>query len=170
MKKYFLALTFFLCVVLDPQISKAGVTINGEHLNYQNLNLVVKTFDGGEFDLQKNHGKVVVVNFWAYWCTVCAHEMRVLEELHKKYHSRGLEIIGVSVDQKREQQKSLERIKNITYQNAMLVDATLNNFSQISSLPTTYIFNKNGILAAIVTGSNQQDGGVLEREILRLLN
>jgi len=43
-------------------------------------------------------GKVVLVNFWATWCAPCREEIPMLVSLHRKYSSRGLEIVGIAVD------------------------------------------------------------------------
>jgi cytochrome c biogenesis protein CcmG, thiol:disulfide interchange protein DsbE len=60
--------------------------------------LVLTTIDGGTFDLGKLHGKVVLVNYWATWCAPCRKEMPKLDAFYRKYHSQGLEIVGISID------------------------------------------------------------------------
>jgi len=45
--------------------------------------------------------KVVIVDFWASWCEPCKESFPALNELHKKYSSRGLVIIAVNVDEER---------------------------------------------------------------------
>ena len=108
--------------------------------------LVLTTFAGENFDLKKMRGKVVIVNFWAQWCADCLREMIVLEELYQEYHQRGLEIIGVSIDPKKQKNIVLQRINKTSYPNSMLVDATVSSFAEVTSLPTTYIFDRDGAL------------------------
>lgn len=45
-------------------------------------------------------GKPFMINFWATWCPPCRQELPVLKKLYDEYHSKGLEIIAISVDQK----------------------------------------------------------------------
>jgi thiol-disulfide isomerase/thioredoxin len=54
--------------------------------------------DGTKVDLSQMHGKVVLIDFWATWCPPCLTISPDILGLYKKYHSQGLEIIGISVD------------------------------------------------------------------------
>ncbi|MCF0234850.1 MAG: TlpA family protein disulfide reductase [Thermoguttaceae bacterium] len=52
-----------------------------------------------KFDWKEYEGKLVLVEFWATWCGPCRKEFPKLKETYAKYHERGLEIIGYSIDQ-----------------------------------------------------------------------
>lgn len=54
--------------------------------------------DGRMVDTRQWLGRVILVDFWATWCVPCIQAMPHLRELHERYHGRGLEIIGVSLD------------------------------------------------------------------------
>ena len=110
-------------------------------------NLVVTTFDGKDFDLKKLRGKIVVVNFWAYWCENCARAMVEIDELHKE--CPDIDIIGLSVDRRASLKDVLLRADKLNYPNALLVNASVNNFPEIEAIPTTYIVDQNGIAKKI---------------------
>lgn len=60
-----------------------------------------KTFDGKEFDVKSLAGKVVLVDFWATWCGPCISELPTLRDCYEKYHDRGFEVVGISLDDDR---------------------------------------------------------------------
>jgi thiol-disulfide isomerase/thioredoxin len=67
----------------------------------QEMAIVGMTYEGEKFDLTSLQGKVVLVDFWATWCGPCRAEIPNMKALYKKYHERGLEIVGISTDDDR---------------------------------------------------------------------
>src|SRR5947209_2476920 len=64
--------------------------------------LVIEQLNGKTFDLASQHGKVIIVNFWATWCPPCRKEMPTLDAFYRTYHAQGLEMIGLSADRPHE--------------------------------------------------------------------
>ena len=58
----------------------------------------LKDAKGASFKLADFFGKVMVVNLWATWCGPCRLEIPELVKLHKEFHSRGVEMIGLSTE------------------------------------------------------------------------
>src|SRR6266513_267441 len=58
----------------------------------------LKDAKGASFKLADFFGKVQVVNLWATWCGPCRQEIPELVKLHKEFHSRGVEMIGLSTE------------------------------------------------------------------------
>jgi thiol-disulfide isomerase/thioredoxin len=56
---------------------------------------------GGVFDQKTLAGKVVLVDFWATWCGPCVAEMPNILAQYEKYHAKGFEVVGVSLDEDR---------------------------------------------------------------------
>ncbi len=64
-------------------------------------NIVMKNPEGKERSLKDLRGKVVLIDFWASWCKPCRIENPNVVKLYNKYHDKGFEIFGVSLDQKK---------------------------------------------------------------------
>ena len=61
--------------------------------------LSLPDLNGKMVSLSDLKGKVVLIDFWASWCGPCRHNNPRLVKLYNKYHDKGLEIYGVSLDE-----------------------------------------------------------------------
>lgn len=113
--------------------------------------LVVQELNGQTFDLAKQRGKVVIVNFWATWCPPCRQEMPALDAFYRRYHAKGLELIGLSADRPHDRSDVTKVMQSFSYPAAMLDDATANDFGEPTVLPTTYVIDSHGIVRAKLT-------------------
>ncbi len=112
--------------------------------------LAVKELDGHRFDLASLKGHVVIVHYWATWCTACRAEMPVLDAFYQRYHPRGLEVLALSIDNKHARDAVNETMHAFHFPAAILSDADNNGFETPSALPVTYIINSKGIVRAVL--------------------
>ena len=113
--------------------------------------LVVPELGGARFDLAALRGKVVIVNFWATWCPPCRKEMPALDAFYTRFHARGVELIGISLDHNRDRKTVATTAQALHYPVAMLADAETNGFGKPSVLPVTYIVDPAGTVRSIMT-------------------
>ncbi len=66
------------------------------------MELKGKVLAGGELDWASYRGKVVLVDFWATWCGPCIAELPNVKECYNKYHDKGFDVVGISLDQGRD--------------------------------------------------------------------
>jgi thiol-disulfide isomerase/thioredoxin len=89
----------------NPQIQKLGDSFAGtlRRLSLPGKPMEIKgtLLDGTPFDQKTLAGKVVLVDFWATWCGPCVAEMPNMLEHYEKYHAKGFEIVGISLDDNR---------------------------------------------------------------------
>ncbi len=71
---------------------------------------------GSTVSMKALKGKVVVLDFWATWCGPCVAEMPNMKKLYAEYRDQGVEFIGVSLDQPREQ-GGLDKLKEFVAKN-----------------------------------------------------
>jgi cytochrome c biogenesis protein CcmG, thiol:disulfide interchange protein DsbE len=133
--------------------------------------LVVPQLDGHEFDLAKLRGKVVLVNVWATWCSPCRVEMPTLNALYRRYHSRGLDLLGLSIDEAPDAGQVQQVMRQFSYPGALASAARVNGFGQPIAVPITYVIDAQGVIRAQLqaegpAGVSRQ---ALEQAVLPLL-
>lgn len=114
----------------------------GEHAP----NLTAKTLNGETFDLQKQAGQVVIVNFWASWCEPCREEMPAMETYYQQHKGEGLKIIAISMDEPEDDQMVHKVMAHYSYPAAFQRDADFQGFGRIWRMPMTYIIDRQGVV------------------------
>jgi cytochrome c biogenesis protein CcmG/thiol:disulfide interchange protein DsbE len=111
------------------------------------------TANGTTVDLSALKGKVVVVNFWATWCPPCRAEIPDFISVYNDYKSKGLEIVGVSLDEGgwSDVTPYVQRSK-INYPIILGDRRVARTWGGIQAIPTTFIIDKQGNIAVSHVG------------------
>lgn len=105
-------------------------------------------FDGEEIRLSDLRGKVVVLNFWASWCTPCEQEAADLEAAWRYYQPRGdVVFLGINYVDTEPEAKSYLAKFNVTYPNGPDLGTRISQEFRIRGVPETYLVDKEGKLA-----------------------
>lgn len=143
------------------------------------LEKVDQWFSGSPQTLVSMRGKVIMLDFWATWCGPCIAQMPTLSRFYADYKKDGLEILGVtryygaqsgfSVDTQSELEflKKFKAEKNLPYDFVVGKDISNQLKYGSTSIPTTVLIDKKGIVRFIESGSG--DAEQLEAVIVRLL-
>ncbi|MFA3782259.1 peroxiredoxin family protein [Melioribacteraceae bacterium 4301-Me] len=126
------------------------------------------TTDGKTLKLSDFKGKVVIIDFWATWCPPCRKGIPDLIELKKKFGKKGLEIIGVSVDQDtKDQVVPFIKQYGINYPVVYGNNNVYRAYGGIEAIPTTFVIDKTGKIVASYQGLMPKS--VYENHISKLL-
>jgi len=111
--------------------------------------LMAKDVNGKELSLEAYKGKVVLLNFWATWCAPCQAEIPWFVEFERTYASRGLAVIGVSMDE--DGWKSVLPwidARKVNYRISVGDDALAKEYGGVDALPETLLIDRAGRIAA----------------------
>lgn len=94
--------------------------------------------------LSQIKGKYILINFWASWCQPCRAENAQLRNLYKKYNSKGLEIVSISVDNNKKAWQTASSQDNINWVNLFADGGFQSNaaiFYNVTGVPKMYLLN-----------------------------
>jgi thiol-disulfide isomerase/thioredoxin len=114
-----------------------------------------KYYSGDAGPLAQHKGKVVLVDFWATWCGPCRATLPSLDALYKKYHAKGVEIIGVSAESL-EDLKSFQATAKLSYPLFNDIGHITTNQYQAYAFPTLAVIDKQGNIQRIEVGAHPQ--------------
>jgi peroxiredoxin len=104
--------------------------------------------NGNSVKLSDYRGKVVLLNFWATWCGPCALEIPWFVEFEQQYKSKGLEVIGISMDEDGwKVVKPYIQERKVNYRVLLGNDTVSQLYGGVESLPTTFIIDREGKFA-----------------------
>lgn len=158
----------FTKIVVVLLLSLFGSGLIAADSNQKAPNFSLKTFNGKSIELAKLKGQVVVLNFWATWCGPCRAEIPGFLEMYEKYKTKGLEIVGISLDDGGwpDVNPFVEKYK-ISYPVVIGDEKLARAYGNIQAIPTTFIVNKEGFIVDRHIGYMTKDD--LEKKLQTLL-
>ena len=122
--------------------------------------VAVMTKDGGEKLLSFNHqtNRYLLLDFWASWCEPCLNEVSNLKHIYEKYHGKGLDIIGLSVDRNYMDWKETLEEMDEPWCNYIDIDKQAIMEYQVQYIPCIFIMDANGkVIAEKLRGKDLSD-------------
>lgn len=128
----------------------------------------VTTSTGQPVTLANYKGYVLVLDFFASWCQPCKRSIPHIMELNRKYAKQGLQILGLSLDEDKDDLNDFVAPFKLTYPVA-LANEDLQTEYGLRSLPTLFIIDKKGIVVEKFMGLTDEVNKNAEAMIKRLL-
>ena len=126
-----------------------------------------KSPEGKEVSLKESLGKVTIIDFWASWCGPCRAENPSVVALYNEFHVKGLNIVGVSLDEKADKWKEAIAKDKITWtqiSNLKGFEDPIARQYNVNEIPSTYILDEKGVVIAV-----NLRGDELKKKIASLL-
>jgi len=158
-------LIFFFCFSIFSSISQSNEDVPLNNIAINEIpkpisSLIFEDFLGNKIDLKDYHGKLVIINFWATWCTPCKKEMPSLDNLYQDSSFKNLQVFAVNMEQpnKLKTKNFFDDLKIKKLE--IFFDSDLNFLKEfkLRGVPTTILVNKkNEEFARIIGEVNFQD-------------
>ncbi len=134
-----------------------------------NLNFTLKDLDNADVKLSDFRGRVILLDFWATWCGPCKIEIPWFADLQTRYSKQGLQVLGISVDDKLAALKPYAAQYKMNYPvlQGLGHEEVQEAFGPLEGFPTTFMISREGKICAKHTGLTGKDS--FETEIKALL-
>jgi cytochrome c biogenesis protein CcmG/thiol:disulfide interchange protein DsbE len=155
-----------LCLCVGVSTAQAPVTATS--LLHKKAPEFVRTdLKHRKLDLRAYRGKVVLLDFWATWCASCQLEMPRFVAWQTQYGPRGLQIIGISMDDDPALAREMYEKQKLNYPVAMGDDKLGQLYGGVLGLPLTYLIDSHGNVRAQFRG--EADLNAIEEQFKPLL-
>jgi thiol-disulfide isomerase/thioredoxin len=156
----------FVIYALGPRFAPASTPFRSPQERKILSDFTLTRVGGGDWRLADGRGKVLLVNFWATWCPPCRMETPELVKLYERYKDEGFEIAGISLDENPSAVPAFVLRYRIPYP-VLLPGGDFDLASQIESLPTSILLDRQGGVATVYHGAVSE--GDLRGDVERLL-
>jgi peroxiredoxin len=128
----------------------------GQQKNVQELgeakSFILYDTDSVSYSLKNYNGKLVLIHFWADWCSHCRQEFPKIQEAYEKLKPQGFEILAANAGQSREHVLEIKISFNLTFPLLVDEEAKIAEIYGVTGLPTSFFVDGKGKIREKYTG------------------
>ena len=154
---------------LGKKIGEALSNLSSVEIGNKAPSFTAPNPEGEQIALEDVLGKVTLIDFWASWCKPCRVENPNIVRVYEKYHDKGFNAIGVSLDREGQRDKWIQAIAedNLSWPQVSNLQFWQDPVAQqygIQSIPAAFLLDENGVIVA-----RNLRGEALEQKVAELL-
>ncbi|WP_175517721.1 TlpA family protein disulfide reductase [Planctomicrobium piriforme] len=134
--------------VSSPLIGKPAPDINLELLQ------------GGRFELSKQRGQVIVLDFWASWCGPCMQTMPLLHQMLHEFESQPVQLVSVNLEEPAQQIRTVLERHQLELTVALDIDGVAARRYEANAIPQVVVVDRTGKVSHVFVGGGP---GMIER-------
>lgn len=129
-----------------------AVSARAESVSGPAPKFTLQTLEGKEVSLSDLKGQVIMINFWASWCTPCRQEMPLLNEIYDTYKKAGFTLVGINLDEDKGDAEDFLKKVPVTF--PVLHDplGAVAELYDNRAMPSSYFIDRQGKLAHLHRG------------------
>lgn len=112
---------------------------------------------GKDYSLSQYKGKVVLINFFTFFCGPCREEMPDLNKIYQEHKGKGFETLGIALSSDLTQIRFLVKQLNLDYPVLMGDENVSKAYGNIEVVPTTFIIDKQGNVVHKILGTRKKE-------------
>ena len=146
------AVVAIIVVLLVTGLGKDPSVIASPLVGRAAPNFTLPQLDGPPVTLAKLRGQVVVVNFWASWCTECGVEQAALDQAWQQFQDSGVVVVGVNFEDAITDARNYVRVAGVTYPIVEDAGSRTALAYGLRGVPETFVVNRSGRIVNHVIG------------------
>lgn len=112
----------------------------------------LKSDSGKNLKLNDYRGQVVLINFWATWCSPCRQEIPHLNRLHERYHKAGFALLGINIDDQPRVAREMMQKLSVAFPVLFDTDKRVSRLYDVGAMPSSLLIDRDGRIRYIHLG------------------
>jgi len=150
-------------------IASAGVVAALPPVGKPAPDFAAKSDSGRNVRLSELRGQVVLINFWASWCSPCRQELPLLSKIYTQYRGAGFALLAVNVDDNRKDAESMLKRLGLKFPTLFDGNKKVAKLYGVDTMPATLVIDRDGRVRYVHRGYYDGYERKYEQQVRELL-